>query len=373
MSGPVLSGDLRSIPLADVLLFLSNNRKTGSLRCMRAEVTKTIDWEGGEMVFARSSRPEDRLGAYLVSRGKLTPAQLEQASRQIGARERLGKTLIRLGMLAPNDLLEAMRGQVTEIAYSLFHWTEGVFDFREGPPTTEKIALNTSVMNVIMEGTRRLDEWSRVKQKIHNDRVILAPVKSLEEVARSVPLSDFEKSVMSLVDGRRTVRDIVALAGRIEFDSWQALYALLSAGVIRVQLLALDAPAADPKERGAAPDDAALQETIDRYGEAVRVLLSRAVVSGGREEAARLRRLLRESSFAQADLLKEIAVEPDGRIDRRILLANLAEYPPLERSGVLQGALERLVELLVRELQGTIEHEDVLARLGPGPPRTPSS
>ncbi len=364
MSGPVLSCDLRAIPLADVLLLLNNNRKTGSLRCRQAEVTKTIDWENGEIVFARSSRPEDRLGAYLLSRGRITPAQLEEASREVGAQHRLGTALIRLGILAPDDLWEAMRGQVTEIAYSLFHWTEGLADFREGPSTNEKIALKTSVMNVIMEGTRRLDEWARVKQKIQNDRIILAPVTSLQEVALAVRLSDFERSVMGLVDGRRTVRDIVALAGRSEFDSWQALYALLSAGVIRVQLLAFDAPV--PTIGGAAAEIDGLDETIERYGDAVTTLLSRALASGGPAEAARLRRLMRASSFAEADILKEFAIEPDGRVDRRILLANLADYPAGERRRVLEGALDRLIALLVRELQGKIKHEDVVRRLRSG-------
>ena len=373
MSRPVLSGDLRAIPLADILLLLNNNRKTGSLRCAQPDVTKTVEWEGGEIIFARSSRPEDRLGAYLLSRGRVTSAQLEQANREM-ARERLGKTLIRLGAMTPEALWDAVRGQVAEIVYSLFHWKEGFFDFREGPPTTEKIALQTSMMNVIMEGTRRLDEWSRVKQKIQSDRVILAPVKSLEEVARSVKLPEFEKSVMGLVDGRRTVRDIVALAGRSEFDSWQALYALLSAGVVRVQLLAFDSPAAGPA--APAPSlDSALDETIDRYGDAIATLLGRAASAGGPVEAARLRRLMREASFLQADLLKEIAVEPDGRLDRRILLANAAEYPAEERARVVESVLGRLLQLLVREMKGTVRHDDVLQRLGPGAPptRTPAS
>ena len=366
MSGPVLSGDLRAIPLADVLLLLNNNRKTGSLRCLQPDVTKTVEWEGGEIVFARSSRPEDRLGAYLLSRGRVTSAHLEQAKREAGARERLGRTLVRLGAMKPDDLWDAVRGQVVEIVYSLFHWKEGFFDFREGPPTSEKIALQTSMMNVIMEGTRRLDEWSRVKQKIQSDRVILAPVKALEDVARSVKLSEFEKSVMGLVDGRRTVRDIVALAGRSEFDSWQALYALLSAGVVRVQLLAFDTPAAAPAAHAPAQGDAALDESIDRYGEAIATLLGRAVSAGGQVEAARLRRVLREASFPQADLLKEIAVEPDGRIDRRILLTNVAEHPAGERVRLVEGVFGRLIQLLVQELKGTVRHDDVLQKLGPG-------
>ncbi len=240
MSAPVLSGDMRAFPLPEILLMLNNNRKTGALRCSQGEIIKTVEWENGEIVFARSTRPEDRLGPWLVAHGKITAQQLEEASRALGAEERLGKALIRLGLMAPTDLFEAVRGQVTEIIYSLFHWKEGRFEFQQGPATNEKIALNTTVMNVIMEGVRRLDELSRVKEKIPSDQMVLSPVKTLEEVAKAVRLSEFEKTVIALVDGRRTVREIIRMAGRGEFDCLQALYALLSAGVIRVQVLSFE-------------------------------------------------------------------------------------------------------------------------------------
>ena len=41
MSAPVLSGDMRAFPLAEILLMLNNNRKTGSLTCSHGEVAKT--------------------------------------------------------------------------------------------------------------------------------------------------------------------------------------------------------------------------------------------------------------------------------------------------------------------------------------------
>ncbi len=364
MSAPVLSGDLRAIPLADVLHLLNSNLASGTLRCARGGLAKTIEWEKGAIVFARSTAPEDRLGSYLVARGKLTTAQIEKAAPMVGDQERLGKALVRLGLLTPSELWEAVRAQITEIVYSLFHWKDGAFDFREGRPPAEKINLDTGIMNIIMEATRRVDEWSRIKAKIQSDRVILAPLKSLEEVARSVRLSEFERAVLGLVDARRTVRDIVGLAGRSDFDTWQALYSLLSAGLIRVQLVAFDQPEA---AAGAGPaDDGALDRTIDRYGDAVGEILARAVAKGGAAEAARLRKRLREATFEQADLLKEAAIEPDGRIDRHLLLANVAEYPPGDRERLLRGALERLLGLLADELKGTVAVDDVVAKLKSG-------
>ncbi len=371
MSAPVLSGDLRVIPLPDVLLLLNTNHKTGTLRCLAAGATKTVEWEKGNIVFARSTLPGDRLGAFLLAQKTITAAQLQEASPLVNRQDRLGKVLIKIGALTPSDLWSAVQTQVTEIVYSLFHWKEGLFEFREAPPSNERIALDISVMNLIMEGTRRLDEWSRVRQKIRNDRVILAPVRTADELARQVTLSDFERTVLGLVDGRRTVREIVALASRGEFETWQALHALLSAGVIRIQILAFDPADAPAEASGDAPtgvpseDDEELERAIDEYGGAVTLLLARASAAGP-DEVARLRRRLRDATFEQAGLLKEMAIEPDGRLDRRVLLANVADYPAGERARLLQGALERLLRLLMDELKGKVSMDDVARALEPG-------
>ncbi len=362
MSAPVLSGDLRAFPLPDILLMINTNHKSGLLRCIQPGVAKSVEWEKGEIVFARSSLPGDRLGAFLLAHEKVTAEQLQQASPMVGSQDRLGKALIRIGALTPSELWSAVQGQITEIVYSLFLWKEGQFEFREGAASTERISLDVSVMNLIMEGTRRLDEWSRVRERIQNDRMILAPLRSTEELTRSVRLSDFERVVLALVDGRRTVRDIIVLARQGEFETWQALHALLSAGVIRIQLLALD-PAED---RPAVPhaDDEALERAIGRYGSAISMLLERASAADP-DEAPRLRRRLRDANFEQAEILKEIAIDPEGRIDRRVLLANVADYPQGQRARVLQGVLERLLRLLMDDLKGTIPIDDISAALEP--------
>ncbi len=364
MSAPILSGDLRVIPLPDILLLLNTNHKTGTLRCLGSGATKTIEWEKGEIVFARSTRPGDRLGAFLLAQNKITAAQIQEASPLVSGQDRLGKVLIKIGALTPSQLWSSVQTQITEIVYSLFHWKEGLFEFREGPPSSEKIALDISVMNLIMEGTRRLDEWSRVKEKIQNDRVILAPVKSAEDLGRQVKLSEFERTVLGLVDGRSTVRHIIDLAGHTEFEAWQALHALLSAGVIRIQLLAFEPVDAATAVAGDTRDDEELETMIAQYGGAVSLLLTRAAAIGP-GETVRLRRRLRDATFEQAELLKEMAIEPDGRIDRRVLLANVADFPPGERARVLQGALERLLRLLMEELKGKVSVDDVASALEP--------
>jgi hypothetical protein len=366
MSSTLLAGSLQFIPLPDIMLLLANNRRTGSLFCQNAGVSKVLEWDKGNIVFARSTLTEDRLGEYLVSHQIVTEPQLRRAEPSIGNQERLGKSLVRVGLLTPDTLQEHVRGQVTDIIYSLFTWKRGSFEFRESPPQAEKISLDVSVMTLIIEGTRRLDEWSRVREKIQSDGVILAPIKTPEHLDPSVNLSDVEQTVLGLVDGRRTVRMIVKRSGQGRFQTWQALHSLLSAGLIRIQLLALDPPAPQPLEPAITPADEALEQALDRYGEAVALILDRAGQQHGSEEVVRLRRKLRNAAFERAELLRDVAIQPDGRIDRRVLLANVAEDPPPQRERNLQTALDSLVQFLAVELKGKVEVEDVLELLNRG-------
>lgn len=367
MSSTLLAGNLQFVPLPDIMLLLANNRKSGSLYCQNGGVSKVLEFEKGNIVFARSTMSEDRLGEYLVSHRIVTEAQLRRVEPAPGNQERLGKSLVRVGLLTPATLWEHVRGQVTEIIYSLFLWKRGSFEFREGALQPEKISLDVSVMTLIIEGTRRIDEWSRVREKIQSDGVILAPVKSAGQDDRSVNLTVEEKAVLALVDGRRTVRMIVERSGQGRFQTWHALHSLLSAGLIRIQLLALDPPLPQLAEPTIAPADEALEKALDRYGEAVALILDRAGQQHGSDEVVKLRRKLRNAAFERAELLRDVAIEPDGRIDRRVLLANVAEDPPEEREQNLRTALDSLVQFLAGELKDKVEVDDVLEILKTGP------
>ncbi len=357
MSATVLAGDLTSVALSDILMLLHNARKTGSLSCTRGDVSKTLEWEAGQIVFARSSMRADRLDAYLLTHGIITGEQL-RVTEEAGGDERLGAKMIRLGILTPSIIEEAVKGHVSEIVYSLFLWKDGAVEFAEGDPPVEKITLDSSVLNLILEATRRLDEWAVVREKIQSDQIVLTPLKTFEEATKAASLSDIERDVLVLVDGRRTVRRVVDTAGHGDFEGWQALHALLSAGLLRFQMIAFDAgPDPGAADDGVREEEEAIQVEVARYGRARMKILERLRVTG--DESA-VRRRLREAAFDGAHLIRELAIEPDGRINKRILLANLEQDESATRLQQVQGSLDSLLQFLREELAGKVELDDVL-------------
>jgi len=232
---PVLTGDLSSVALADVISLLNISRKTGMLRCTRGAETRTVFWEQGEIVFARSNSVRDNLGCFLVRRGLISEEQNSESARRITPDTRHGKVLVRLGYMTTEQLWWAVKNQVLEIVYALFQWTSGYFEFVDGPiESREKIMLAVPTTKIVMEGIRRLDEWQKFGARIHDSTMLLEPIPGkVPGVGREQDASAEERKVLSLVNGERTVAEISRLSGQGEFESYAALYDALQEGEIR--------------------------------------------------------------------------------------------------------------------------------------------
>ena len=229
----ILKGEIGAISLADLFSLFNLSKKTGTLNCKFGEVTKQVFWDEGEVVFARSSLPEDSLGMFLVTRGIITEDQYQETSRQVTKTERHGKVLVRLGYLRPEQLLWGVRNQVREILYSLFQWETGTFEFQEGSlETREKVTVSTSTTRVVMEGIRRLDEWKRIRETIPDPTAV--PQLTGKASGDTASLRPEEKNIIELVDGSRSFESLSRASFQGSFESYTVLYRLLAGGKIKI-------------------------------------------------------------------------------------------------------------------------------------------
>ncbi len=237
MSGKtILSGDLSAINLADIFSLLGMSKKGGVLKLARGAETRSLHWELGEIVFARSNSVRDSLGNFLVRKGIITPEQNAVSASKIDENTRHGKVLVRMGFITADQLLWAVKQQVLEIVYSLFHWRSGLFEFLEGESDAkEKITLSMSTTKIIMEGIHRLDEWAKIRTLFPDDSVVLEPVLGPPEVAARPDLAADDKKIVALVNGSRTIAEISNLSRQGEFECSSLLFNLVSSGVLRVR------------------------------------------------------------------------------------------------------------------------------------------
>ena len=229
-----IKGSLREASLPDVLQLLSMGKKTGCLSVTHRNNFGYIYFDKGRISYASIVNRRDRLGDMLVKAGSITPEQLQQAIDTQGKQrdKRIGDLLVELGFLTRDALHEHVRVQIEEAVYLLFTWNEGTFNFEaEVHPERQDLLVSINPESLLLEGARRVDEWSLIEKKIPSfDMVFDADWRKL--ASTDFALTAEQQAVLQHVDGRRDVVHLVEASGLVEFEVGKALYGLLTAGLI---------------------------------------------------------------------------------------------------------------------------------------------
>src|SRR5687767_7408049 len=229
-----IKGSLREASLPDVLQLLSMGKKTGCLAVTHRNNFGYIYFDKGKISYASIVNRRDRLGDLLTKAGSITQEQLQNAiEAQAKHRDkRIGDLLVDLGFISRDKLHDHVRVQIEEAVYLLFTWNEGTFNFEaDVHPERQDLLVSINPESLLLEGARRVDEWSLIEKKIPTfDAVFDADWRKL--AATDLPLTNEQQTVLQHVDGRRDVTQLIEAAGLVEFDVGKALYGLLTAGLI---------------------------------------------------------------------------------------------------------------------------------------------
>jgi curved DNA-binding protein CbpA len=229
-----LKGSLENNSLPSLLNYLSEIKSTGTLTLSNGGVTKKLFIKNGGIVFASSTYEGDRLGELMLKAGKINMAQFDAASKVVvQTGKRMGGVMVELGYIKPKDLFWGVKYQVQEIVCSLFAWTEGVYEFNPGEhPTAEVITLHMSTANLILQGIKRIDDWTRISRGIPSMDSVLTVTSNPLKLYQDINLSTEEKGIISLFDGKRTIKDVFDAAPIGDFEALKAVYVLYTIGIV---------------------------------------------------------------------------------------------------------------------------------------------
>jgi tetratricopeptide (TPR) repeat protein len=226
-----IKGNLKEASLPDVLQLLSMGQKTGCLSLSDRSNFGYIFFDRGRITYASIVNRRDRLGDLLVKNGLIKPDELFGAIDEQGRdpSSRLGEILIRRGAITREQLEQYIRIQIEEAVYYLFTWTQGSFYFEaEQRPEEGAMLVSINPENLLLEGARRIDEWSLIEKKIPSLDLVFEIDRS--RALETADLSDEQRKIVPLADGRRSVQEIIEESGMVEFDVGKALFGLIQAG-----------------------------------------------------------------------------------------------------------------------------------------------
>lgn len=239
LRGPIaFEGVVSMAPLGEVLQMLRLQRQTGTLVVQRkvSEVAIAFNLGNIDVAVARGVSSEFLLGRYLIADDKLTREQLEEflrAGDESGGW--LGERLIRSGHITREDLDRALMRQTSEIIYEMLRWPDGTFRFEFGVvlPEAKSAALELPIESIVLEGFRRVDEWRLIEQEIVSFENVLARDESAVEAVGVERLARDEIAVLEIIDGVRSVRDVVLASKMSSFDACRIMYRLLRSKLVR--------------------------------------------------------------------------------------------------------------------------------------------
>ena len=312
----MLTGTFETMPFADLLQWISDARRSGTLQVALEFEERYLRFVDGSIVAYGSDDPMARdLGRLCLLRGLCDEQAILQAvEQQARSQMPIGDVLVSSGVVTDAALDAAVLAHVEETVLGLFMWPDGRFSFSSGvtqgdvagfmPPEYE-LHEPLPTRQILMEGMRRLDEWTRIVKVLPSDEVQLHALGPADDLPLLEEIAAHPEPP--------TLGQLLAEQNDSRFGVCTQLFRAFERG-----LVAVEAPSAEATARAART--ARGSTTVAHL-----VAAAQAMVDEGQHEEA-------------AALLRSALTLDPFRADARALLARSRE-----------GQLEALYEAMPRE------------------------
>jgi len=236
-----LEGDLKRFRPEEVLQFLGTGEKMGVLTVDAKVMELEIGFRDGRIVYTRATPRGDMdyAGRIFVRAGIVDEQALAYALEvQRRSLKRLGTILVELGYAKPAEVTRVLGVQMHEDLLKFLKLPEGPFHFRTMLVETEPYADPVPVEHALLECLRVLDEWPTIAGDLPSFTAIPRLTdRSADRFAGddADPLSRGEQVVFDLIDGERTLGEVIECSMLGELEGAKAVTSLISRGYVVVE------------------------------------------------------------------------------------------------------------------------------------------
>jgi len=259
-----LRGNLEDFGTTQLLNLVHLARKTGALQFTKqSNGASQVDsselfFREGKLIHALMSGYDGLLTSMLVSCGKLPPeqAQVIRKRSQDMDDKRLAMILIQNGYVSKTDVVQSATRYIQDIVYRLFTWRQGQFNFEpDKQPHASRITIPIDLANIIIEGSRRVQESERLEEELPDLSIALKFTDHPNAKLRNISLSEQEWKVIGYVKPSNSIRQISRAVEMSDLEIRRIVYGLLQAGIVELvgPSAGSRAAVATPRSRARAP------------------------------------------------------------------------------------------------------------------------
>jgi len=221
--------------LPELLQWLGNSGKTGTLEVERNKVVKHIVLKDGAVIACSTNEKTELLGNFLLARGKINEETLRNClTEQETSRRHLGEILVERGILGREELAELLSEKAEETIFSLFDWQDAAFRFHDSVlPTSSIFPVNLRVDEILMRGAHRLDEIERIRTVFPDPGFVVA--RTGKEPPDELMRNRTGRTIFELINGDRSIAEILLYSRCSEYAVYKLLFEMFRAGLVIVK------------------------------------------------------------------------------------------------------------------------------------------
>jgi hypothetical protein len=227
-----LEGSLDAFSLPDIFSLLSMTKKTGGLHLRRAGAHGVVWLSDGLLTGGASDLTRQSLARRIAGTGLVPDDALAAAVGQVGHDEDLGVARVLRDALSidEGDLHSVVSEHIVDSVFDLMRWSEGEFEFVVDESNIDDVGVTRDVDDVVAESRRRLEIWVGIDAKVAAPATVLSITLDPDG---DPTLSRDEWALLALIDGRRSVGELVSMCGRGQYAVVVALAELVSRGLLK--------------------------------------------------------------------------------------------------------------------------------------------
>lgn len=289
--------------LCEIISFIGQTGSHGELLVFDDDASRSIYFEAGHVVGARSTATSERLGQVLLRHGLLTDEEVGACvEAALDGSQRFGEAAVRFGFLSREKLFYTMQKHAEEIVFGALLVKSGSFYFLEGYDANQIVARqNLAVSTLVRDGVRRMHEMRFFRRRIPS--ILHVPTRSS---GGETPEQDV-LGIFPWINGLRSVEDLCRLTNKSEFEVSRLLFQLLQGGHIVMKPPRLSAKAA-----------------VDIYNDAITTILRELdAIEQGDSVRTQLSQFVHQRAIVRK-LLEGAGGNDDGSLNAATITHNLA-------------------------------------------------
>ncbi|MBZ0271225.1 hypothetical protein K8I61_04265, partial [bacterium] len=231
------SGRVGDVLFPELLLSFYEKRATGTLFIRTGGEERRLSIRNGIPVSIDSNFIAGQsLGAILLEQERISDAQLFHAQKIVAeSGQRLGEVLIESGLIDAQELVATLHYQAQRKLMSAFPHDEGEYEFRDGAPDVgDSGHLDESILQILLAGVKNYCTMALLESRIYANRHRVVQKGDVQAARRAgLQLTRQEWAILDLVDGQRTLGDIVSRTPLNFIRTFQVLYLFFLFGLVR--------------------------------------------------------------------------------------------------------------------------------------------